>query len=87
MALQLLPELGELGEHQRLVAGRERLLQQLLQPLQLARAPTQAGGVGQQLAGWLQTCLSFSIVASTRPLRSMPSLCSTLASMSSTTAW
>src|SRR5690606_10536607 len=38
-------------------------------------------------AGWLQTCLSLVMVASTSPRRSIPSLDSIRASMSSTTAW
>ena len=41
----------------------------------------------RKCAGWLQTCLSFIMVARTSPRRSMPSASSMRASMSSTTAW
>ena len=81
-------ELGVLGEQQRLLPGREHLLEDLLQPGQLARSvrPSRPPSC-RNCAGWLQTCLSLVIVASTRPRRSMPSLDSMRASMSSTTAW
>ena len=54
-----MPELGELGEAQRLIPLGQRLHQDLLEPSKLPGAARERGAILEQVGRWLHACLSF----------------------------